>query len=67
MAYFSVGDPKTVVACPYDSTHMVRNKRMQYHLIDCRKVSTSQLCFADSTLLILSCCTMYFADCKNIT
>ena len=26
------------VQCPYNDTHMVRNKRMQYHLIDCRKV-----------------------------
>jgi len=44
MAYYAVGDPEALVECPYDKTHMVRNKRMQYHLIDCRKVSSlSQL------------------------
>jgi len=38
MSYFAVRDPEALTMCPYDKTHMVRNKRIQYHLIDCRKV-----------------------------
>jgi len=38
MSYYAVRDPEALVSCPYDRTHMIRNKRMQYHLIDCRKV-----------------------------
>jgi len=41
MSYYAVRDPEALIACPYDKTHMVRNKRMQYHLIDCRKVFIS--------------------------
>jgi len=39
MAFQHVGDPEALTQCPYDNTHMIRNKRMQYHLVDCRKVA----------------------------
>jgi len=42
MSYYAVGDAEALVACPYDKTHMIRNKRMQYHLIDCRKSHMNQ-------------------------
>jgi len=29
MSYFVVRDPEALTSCPYDKTHMVRNKRMQ--------------------------------------
>ena len=32
-------DPEELVVCPYDPVHRVARKRMQYHLIKCRKVS----------------------------
>ena len=32
-------DPEEFVQCPYEENHKVRNKRMQIHLIQCRKVS----------------------------
>ena len=31
-------DPEELVVCPYDPVHRVARKRMQYHLIKCRKV-----------------------------
>ena len=34
-----VMDPEELVVCPYDPVHRVARKRMQYHLIKCRKVS----------------------------
>lgn len=30
-------DPEAEEVCPYDKSHMVRRKRMQYHLMKCRK------------------------------
>jgi hypothetical protein len=42
MSYFKVDDPEALVECPYNKAHMVRNRRMQYHLIDCRKQNTGQ-------------------------
>ena len=41
-------DPEELVVCPYDPVHRVARKRMQYHLIKCRKVSVwslSPVCF----------------------
>ena len=32
-------DGEVLFQCPYDNTHMVRLKRMPYHLMLCRKVS----------------------------
>ena len=29
MSYYAVGDPEALVACPYEKTHMIHNKRMQ--------------------------------------
>lgn len=31
------GDPEELCVCPYDPIHMVARKRMQYHLMKCRK------------------------------
>ena len=36
-------DPEELVVCPYDPVHRVARKRMQYHLIKCRKVSVRSL------------------------
>ena len=33
-------DPDELVVCPYDPVHRVQRKRLQYHLIKCRKVGT---------------------------
>ena len=38
-----VMDPEELVVCPYDPVHRVARKRMQYHLIKCRKVSVRSL------------------------
>ena len=32
-------DPEAFVQCPYEENHKIRNKRLQIHLVDCRKVS----------------------------
>ncbi|KAK6182710.1 hypothetical protein SNE40_010332 [Patella caerulea] len=37
MADYKILDPEDTVECPYDKSHMVRVKRMQYHLLKCRK------------------------------
>lgn len=39
MAQYKIPDPEEMVPCPYDKVHMIRAKRMQYHLMKCRKVS----------------------------
>jgi len=39
MAYYKIPDPEQLIQCPYDRTHMRAAKRMQYHLIKCRKVN----------------------------
>ena len=39
MWFGKIDDPEALVQCPYNDAHMVRNKRMQYHIIDCRKVN----------------------------
>lgn len=38
-----VMDPEELVVCPYDPVHRVARKRMQYHLIKCRKVSVRSI------------------------
>lgn len=45
MAQYKIPDPEEMVPCPYDKVHMIRAKRMQYHLMKCRKVSIIQLIF----------------------
>ncbi|KAK3086609.1 hypothetical protein FSP39_021001 [Pinctada imbricata] len=37
MAQYNIPDPEDLIPCPYDKVHMVRAKRMQYHLMKCRK------------------------------
>lgn len=37
MALYKVLDPEEKIECPYDRTHMIARKRMQYHIMDCRK------------------------------
>ncbi|ESO94331.1 hypothetical protein LOTGIDRAFT_118829 [Lottia gigantea] len=37
MADYDIDDPEREIECPYDKAHMVRKKRMQYHLIKCRR------------------------------
>ncbi|KAL4218137.1 factor 1-like [Mactra antiquata] len=37
MAQYRIHDPEELLECPYDKTHMVRAKRFQYHLMNCRK------------------------------
>ena len=32
-------DPDELISCPYDPVHLVQRKRIQYHLMKCRKVS----------------------------
>ena len=36
---YCIPDPEDLLACPYENAHMIRAKRMQYHLIKCRAVS----------------------------
>lgn len=31
-------DPEDLLLCPYNDTHMIRAKRMPYHLMKCRNV-----------------------------
>ncbi|XP_046561712.1 uncharacterized protein LOC124270721 isoform X2 [Haliotis rubra] len=42
LEYDMYGDPEEVEPCPYDKSHMIRRKRMQYHLMKCRKNHTSK-------------------------
>ena len=35
---YTINDPEDLLQCPYESAHMIRAKRMQYHLMKCRKV-----------------------------
>ena len=35
---YTINDPDDLLECPYESAHMIRAKRMQYHLMKCRKV-----------------------------
>ncbi|XP_069106338.1 uncharacterized protein [Argopecten irradians] len=37
MAQYKVYDPEEMVECPYDKVHMIAAKRMQYHLMKCRR------------------------------
>lgn len=39
MAYYKIPDPEQLIPCPYDKVHMIAAKRMQYHLMKCRKVN----------------------------
>jgi len=32
-------NPEAFVQCPYEENHKIRNKRVQIHLANCRKVS----------------------------
>ncbi|XP_041360971.1 uncharacterized protein LOC121377142 isoform X2 [Gigantopelta aegis] len=36
-------DPEELIECPYDTSHMIRAKRMPYHLMKCRQNSTKEL------------------------
>ena len=35
------GDPEELIECPIDPVHILRRKRMPYHIIKCAKVSLS--------------------------
>ncbi|XP_067941092.1 uncharacterized protein [Watersipora subatra] len=35
--YHTIAEPDDLVKCPYDPVHMVRMKKLQYHLMKCRK------------------------------
>ena len=35
---YTINDPEDLLECPYESAHMIRAKRMQYHLMKCREV-----------------------------
>lgn len=37
MAQYKIPDPEELIPCPYDKVHMIRAKRMQYHLMKCRR------------------------------
>lgn len=37
MAQYKIPDPEEMVLCPYNKVHMIRAKRLQYHLMKCRK------------------------------
>lgn len=37
MAQYKIDDPEQLKECPYDKVHMVAAKRMQYHLMKCRR------------------------------
>lgn len=39
MAEYEVPDPEDILICPYNNAHAIRAKRMQHHLVKCRKVS----------------------------
>jgi len=38
-----IPDPDDLCECPYDKAHLIRAKKMPYHLIKCRKVTLIQL------------------------
>ncbi|CAG2256898.1 unnamed protein product [Mytilus edulis] len=42
MAYYHIPDPEQLIECPYDKVHMVAAKRMQYHLMKCRRNFTGR-------------------------
>ncbi|CAC5366822.1 unnamed protein product [Mytilus coruscus] len=42
MAYYNIPDPEQLIECPYDKVHMVAAKRMQYHLMKCRRNFTGR-------------------------
>ncbi|XP_052086384.1 uncharacterized protein LOC127723684 [Mytilus californianus] len=42
MAYYQIPDPEQLIECPYDKVHMVAAKRMQYHLMKCRRNFTGR-------------------------
>lgn len=35
-------DPDELVTCPYDPVHRLQRKRMPYHIVKCKKVSTCE-------------------------
>lgn len=37
MAQYKVHDPDKMIQCPLDKAHVLQAKRMQYHIMDCRK------------------------------
>lgn len=37
MAQYKINDPDEMVPCPLDKAHVLQAKRMQYHIMDCRK------------------------------
>ncbi|XP_060068141.1 uncharacterized protein LOC132548303 [Ylistrum balloti] len=37
MAQYKVYDPEEMIECPYDKVHMIAAKRMQYHMMKCRR------------------------------
>ena len=36
--YNTNNDPEELIECPYNKSHMIRAKRMPYHLMKCRQV-----------------------------
>ncbi|XP_021371503.1 uncharacterized protein LOC110462051 [Mizuhopecten yessoensis] len=37
MAQYKIYDPEEMIECPYDKVHMIAAKRMQYHMMKCRR------------------------------
>lgn len=37
MAQYKIHDPDEMINCPLDKAHVLQAKRMQYHIMDCRK------------------------------
>ena len=57
----AMANPEAKTQCPYDKTHMVRNARMQYHLVQCRKV-LSRICVLSLSML---CCKLIYRPTYN--
>ena len=36
--WLTEGDPDELIQCPFDPVHLLRRKRMPYHIIKCGKV-----------------------------
>lgn len=53
----SEGDPDELIECPFDPVHLLRRKRMQYHIIKCGKVGyLAVVCKHEIFLVPVSIC-----------
>jgi len=58
-------DPEAFVQCPYEENHKVRNKRLQIHLAECRKVRSRQPYW--SLFSVENCCWESFTVSLPVT